>query len=159
MSVININKIAFFPGSFDPITIGHYDIVLRALKLFDKVIIGVGENVSKTSFFPLKDRLTFIEKAFLKEERVEIISFKGLTADLCHKNNISFIIRGLRNSIDFTYERNIATINKNLNKKLETISFFTSSKYADISSNIIKDIYKNGGDVSSFLPTGVNLTE
>ncbi len=144
-------KIAIFPGSFDPFTIGHADIVQRALPLFDKVIIAVGENITKTPLFPLKERLQQIEKAFANEPKVTVEAYKGLTADFARERGAAYILRGVRCVADFEYERNMAEANKALTG-METILLYTSPQYAYISSTLVRDLQKHGKDITAFLP-------
>ena len=151
------NKIALFPGSFDPITKGHDDIVLRALKLFDKIIIGLADNHEKKSLFSYNKRLSLLNSAFKKNNRVKVINYKGLTANYCYNNNIRFIVRGIRNEVDFNLEKTVDSTNKLLNTKLETVSFFTKTEFSNLSSSILRDIYVNGGDIKSFLPDTIDV--
>lgn len=144
-------KIAIFPGSFDPFTIGHADIVQRALPLFDKVIIAVGENITKTPLFPLEERLQQIEKAFANEPKVTVEAYKGLTADFARERGAAYILRGVRCVADFEYERNMAEANKALTG-METILLYTSPQYAYISSTLVRDLQKHGKDITAFLP-------
>ena len=151
-------KTVLFPGSFDPVTKGHYDIVERALDLFDKIIVALGENSQKKCFFSTKKRLSLLESSFSELDKVEVITYKGLTSTYCLKNNIKFIIRGIRNEIDFSIEKTMHSVNKKLNNRIETISFFTKKEYSDISSSVVRDIYLNGGDITPFLPKKVDTT-
>ncbi len=144
-------KIAIFPGSFDPFTIGHADIVQRALPLFDKVIIAVGENITKTPLFPLEERLQQIEEAFANEPKVTVEAYKGLTADFAREREAAYILRGVRCVADFEYERNMAEANKALTG-METILLYTSPQYAYISSTLVRDLQKHGKDITAFLP-------
>lgn len=145
---------AVFPGSFDPFTLGHESVVRKALKLFDKVIIAIGVNSNKQYLFSLNDRIDFIKKLFNDEKDVEVVSFEGLTVDFCRKNNVSFIVRGLRNTLDFQFEYEIANMNRKLSPETETIFIAALPEHSAINSTIVREIYKNGGDVSSFLPAG-----
>lgn len=147
-----MNKIAVFPGSFDPITIGHYSIVERALPLFDKIIIAVGENNSKKSFFLIEQRKNWIEKIFSNESKISVEVFSGLTVDFCKKNDAKYILRGLRTSSDFEFERSIGQSNKKLYSIIETVFMLTLPEHTYITSTIVRDIIKNGGDVSNFVP-------
>lgn len=144
-------RIALFPGSFDPFTIGHQDIVERALLMFDKVIVAIGVNSTKSSFFDLEERLSMIEKVFAKEDKVEVVSYSGLTVDYCNTVGAQFLLRGLRTSADFEYERAIAQMNKKMYPNIESIFLLTSPEHTPISSTIVREIMKNGGDVSEFL--------
>ena len=152
-----MTKIAVFPGSFSPFTIGHQAIVERGLLIFDKIIIAIGENNEKKHFFSINDRIQWIENVYLKHPKIKVKSYKGLTVDFCKKEDANFILRGLRNSNDFKFERHIAQTNKQLNNEIETIFLMTPPELSHISSTIIRDIIKNGGDVSQFLPKEINL--
>lgn len=145
-------KIAVFPGSFDPITIGHESIVLRALPLFDKIIIAIGHNVNKKGVFKLEERLNWIRKVFDNYPIVEIDHFEGLTVDYCRKINARYILRGLRTSADFEYERAIAQVNKKMFPEIESVFILTTPELTPINSTIIRDIIRHGGDASNFLP-------
>ncbi len=150
------HKIAVFPGSFDPFTKGHLAIVLKALNLFDGIIIAIGDNSSKTNLFSLTDRLKQISSVFQNEPKVTITSFTGLTVDFCRKNKANFIVRGLRDNKDFEYEKSIAIMNNQVEGSIETVFLMTDVKYLAINSVIIRDILKNGGNVSKFLPNEIN---
>ncbi len=145
-------RIAVFPGSFDPFTKGHEDVVRRGLVLFDKVIIGLGINSSKSRLIELDEMVSYIEETFKNESQVEVLPYSGLTAEFVHNCGANFILRGLRNTTDFEFENGIAQANKHLRKELETVFLITSPQFAYISSTIARDIYKHGGDVSAFLP-------
>ncbi|HSY62072.1 MAG TPA: pantetheine-phosphate adenylyltransferase [Cytophaga sp.] len=147
-----MNKIAVFPGSFDPFTKGHEDIVRRSLNLFDKVIIAIGNNSQKSRYFDIDFIVPKIKHCFLDTKNVEVVVFKGLTADFAKQHNANFLIRGLRNTTDFEYENSISQANKYLWKDLETVFMITSPHLAYISSSLIRDIHKYNGDVSGFLP-------
>lgn len=149
-------QIALFPGSFDPITIGHEKIIRRALPLFDKIIVGIGINTNKKYLFSLEQRISWIEKVFADEKKVEVKSYEGLTIDFCKKENARFIVRGLRNSADYSYESNIAQMNQYLYPKLETIFIQTTPELSAINSTIVRDIIINKGDASHFLPKAIN---
>lgn len=157
MSKEKKQRIAVFPGSFDPITKGHESVVKRALTLFDKVYVAVGKNTSKASYFTEKERLRQISQAFAGEPRVEPIAFTGLTVDFCKKVKAEFILRGVRNTTDFEYEKNIAQMNKTLYSGAETVFILTDAEYAAINSTIVREILKNGGDVTAFIPQKVKL--
>lgn len=143
-------RVALFPGSFDPFTIGHYDIVERALGLFDRVVIAIGENNTKQPIFPLDERLAAIRKAFADQPRVEVLSYSDLTVDLAQRIGAQFIIRGVRDTRDFEYERSIAEANKQLGN-IETILLYTRPEYAHISSTLVRDLLKHGRDVKEFI--------
>ena len=151
----NIKRTALFPGSFDPFTIGHYDIVERALPMFDKIIIAIGFNSDKEGFFKLEDRIAWIKTAFKHEDKVEVLSYEGLTVDFCHKVDAKFILRGLRTASDFEYERAIAQMNRKLHPDLESVFLLTAPEHTPISSTIVRDIIRHGGDATEFLPKGV----
>ena len=148
---------ALFPGSFDPLTKGHEDIVLRVLPLFEKIIIAIGKNNEKNPLFTLEQRINWMKECFQKENKVEIISYNGLTINLCQEVNAQYIIRGIRNSHDFLYEKDIAQINKVLAPQIETIFLTTNPEYAAISSTIIRDVYLQCGDFAQFMPNNVIL--
>lgn len=152
-----VNKVAVFPGSFDPFTIGHHSLVTKALPLFDKIVIGIGENSTKTPAFPLPQRLGAIKKLYQSSPAVEVVTFSGLTVDLCRQHKAGFIIRGLRNGTDFDYEKAIAHMNKKMTGNIETLFLLTEPQYEAISSTIVREIYKNGGDIKPFLPEGFTL--
>ncbi|MDD3739978.1 MAG: pantetheine-phosphate adenylyltransferase [Bacteroidales bacterium] len=144
---------AIFPGSFDPFTIGHESVVKRALPLFDKIIIGVGDNTSKTTMFDLERRIEYIKMVFFGEPKIEIKAYSGLTVDFCKENNCKFILRGLRTSADFEFERAIGQTNKLLNNNIETVFILTLPEHTFISSSIVRDIIKNKGDIKHFIPS------
>lgn len=144
-------KIAIFPGSFDPFTIGHYDIVKRALTLFDKIVIGIGQNQTKQSTFSLTERLERIEKAFADESRVMVTTYDGLTVDFARKHGATHIVRGVRSTIDFEYERSIAEANRQLSG-IETVLLYTSPEYGHISSTLVRDLHAHGRDITNYLP-------
>ncbi|MEP3389444.1 MAG: pantetheine-phosphate adenylyltransferase [Reichenbachiella sp.] len=145
-------KIALFPGSFDPFTKGHQDIVRRALKLFDEVVVAVGYNSAKSRYFEVEYMVDRIRSAFKSDENVSVIVYNELTADLAKKTDASFLIRGLRNTTDFEYENSISQVNRYLNADLETVFLITSPEYAHISSTIIREVHKYDGDISPFIP-------
>jgi len=148
-------KRAVFPGSFDPVTIGHQDIIHRGLKVFDEIIIGIGENLDKKYMFSSKERFDFVSKTFEAETKVYVKTYDGLTVDFCRKNNAEFIIRGLRNPADFEFEKAIAQTNRKMSE-IETVFLLTSADTSYISSSIVRDILRNNGDVSIFVPKDVN---
>lgn len=147
---------AVFPGSFDPLTLGHVDIINRALPLFDEIIVAVGVNTTKKYMFSLKDRMDFIKKTFENEPKVKVDEYHTLTVDYCKTQDADFILRGLRNPADFEFEKAIAQTNRKLSK-IETVFLLTSAENSFISSSIIRDIIRNNGDVSSLVPKSVRL--
>ena len=149
-------KIAVFPGSFDPITTGHVDLVKRALPLFDKIVVAVGVNTQKKYLFPLKIRLDWLEKVFADEPKVEVDSFQNLTAHYCQKIGARYLLRGLRNSSDFDYEKTISQLNDIVGDGLETIFLISRPQYSHISSTIVREIIKGVGDASPFIPKMVD---
>lgn len=150
-------KIAVFPGSFDPITIGHYDLIIRSLSLFDKVIVAIGTNSVKSYLFPLETRIEWLRQVFKGNEKIEIDHFEGLTANYCKKINANYLIRGLRNTSDFEYEKTISQVNHILTGGLETIFLISAPNFSHISSTIVREVIKGGGDVEPFLPKGVKV--
>ena len=144
-------KKAIFPGSFDPFTIGHHDIVMRALNLFDEIIIGIGHNYTKRETFPLEERLAAIQRIYDNEPRVRVEVYDGLTVDFAAQHNAQFILRGVRSTLDFEYERNIAEANKQLSG-IETVLLYTRPEYAHISSTLVRDLHSHGKDISQYLP-------
>jgi len=152
-----MNKIAIFPGSFSPFTLGHRSVVDRALPLFDKIIIAIGINSKKNEYFSIEEREQWINEIYKKNSKIEVQFYEGLTVDFCEKVGARYIIRGLRDSHDFKYEKNIAQTNKKLNDRIETIFIITPPEISHISSTIVRDIIKNGGDVSQFLPDELDL--
>ncbi len=146
-----------FPGSFDPFTSGHLNILNRALTMFDEVIVAVGVNTDKTGFLPTSKRVEIIEKATEGLEGVKVISYTNLTIDVCREYGVKHIVRGVRNMLDFEAERSIADANRVLAPEIETIIIPTSQQYAHISSSAVRDIIRHGGDYSMFLPEGVTL--
>ncbi len=152
-------KIAVFPGTFDPITKGHVDIVDRGSLLFDKVIVAVGINSKKTTLFTLEKRMRWIEETFAHNVKVEVMSYEGLTVDFCRKVNAKFILRGLRNGTDFDYESHIGQLNKALSQDIETIFVLSSPELSYISSTLVRDLIVHQGNYAPFLPEAVNMEE
>lgn len=142
---------AIFPGSFDPFTIGHYDIVVRALAMFDQIIIGIGKNHTKQATFPLEERLSNIQQAFAHDARVIVTTYDGLTVDFAKQYNAQFILRGVRSVMDFEYERSIAQANHQLGD-VETVLLYTRPEYAHVSSSLVRDLHAHGRDITPFLP-------
>jgi pantetheine-phosphate adenylyltransferase len=149
-------KRAVFPGSFDPITLGHYDIIERGLGLFDEVIIAIGINADKKYMFSLEDRKRFIEEAFGKDQKIKVMTYSGLTIDFWKKQNAAFILRGLRNPADFEFEKAIAHTNRKLSE-IETVFLLTSSGKSYISSSIVRDVIRNNGNYTSLVPDTVRI--
>jgi pantetheine-phosphate adenylyltransferase len=145
-------KIALFPGSFDPITVGHYDILQRAKTLFDKIYVSIGKNSTKQCMFSLEERLRFLHLCFDNDQQIEISQYDGLTVNYCTEINAQFILRGLRSDTDFEYEKNIAQINKEVEPSVETVFMACNPAYSAVSSTIVKDIKRNGGDISRYIP-------
>ena len=149
-------KIAVFPGSFDPITLGHEAILKKALPLFDEIIIAIGENSSKQYYFSLEERIKHLKAVFGKYKNIIIEAYQGLTVDFCQQKNANFIVRGLRDGKDFEFEKSIAIMNSQLKTGVETLFFMTEAEYSAINSFIVRDILKNGGNASVFLPTEIH---
>ncbi len=144
-------KKAIFPGSFDPITLGHTDIITRGLTLFDEIVLAIGINADKKYMFSLKERKRFLEETFKNEPKISVKTYSGLTVDFCKSENAEFILRGLRNPADFEFEKAIAHTNRYL-EKIETVFLLTSSGKSYISSSIVRDVIRNGGDYSGLVP-------
>ncbi len=149
-------KRAVFPGSFDPITLGHFDIIQRGVSLFDELIIAIGENAEKTYMFGLEQRMEFIREAFRDIPAITVQSYSGLTVDFCRQVNAQFILRGLRNPADFEFEKAIAHTNRKLSE-IETVFLLTSSGKSYISSSIVRDVIRNGGDYTGLVPDTVRF--
>ncbi len=149
-------KRALFPGSFDPITLGHYDIIKRGVHLFDEVVVAIGINSEKNYMFPLKERQQFIEEAFKDEPKVKVAIYEGLTIDFCKKVKAQFILRGLRNPADFEFEKAIAHTNRKLSK-IETVFLLTAANTSYISSSIVREVIRNHGDYSVLVPKSVTV--
>lgn len=147
-----MDKIAIFPGSFDPYTKGHHDIVCRGLSIFDKIIVAIGHNSQKKRYFEVDQMIDCIQSAFGNKESIEVIKYNQLTATLARKHGANYLLRGLRNTTDFEYENSISQLNRSLNPDLETVFLITSPQYASISSSIIREVHKYGGDITGFLP-------
>jgi pantetheine-phosphate adenylyltransferase len=145
---------AIFPGSFDPLTLGHHDIITRGITLFDELIIAVGINADKKYMFTLEERLDFITRAFNNEPKIKVLTYEGLTVNFCEKVGADFILRGLRNPADFEFEKAIAHTNRKLSE-IETVFLLTSSGKSFISSSIVRDVIRNGGDYSGLVPDTV----
>ncbi|RLD67977.1 MAG: pantetheine-phosphate adenylyltransferase [Bacteroidetes bacterium] len=152
-----MKKIGIFPGSFDPFTIGHEAIVRRSLPLFDELIISIGYNSAKQGFFTLKKRKSWIEDIFSDESKISVDTYEGLTVNYCKRKNAKYILRGLRTAADFEYERAIAQMNRMLIQDIETVFLLTSPEHSPISSTIVREILKHGGDASQFVPKEIDL--
>ena len=151
-------KKAVFPGSFDPLTLGHEDIIKRAIPLFHEIVIAIGVNAEKKYMFPLAERKRFIEETFKNEPKVSVITYEGLTIDLCSKIKANYILRGLRNPADFEFEKAIAHTNRKLSK-IETVFLLTAAKTSYISSSIVRDVIRNGGEYEKLVPEAVRVKE
>lgn len=149
---VTVDKIAIFPGSFDPYTKGHHDIVCRGLNIFDKIIVAIGYNNQKERYFDIYQMKDQIRSAFKKKDPIEVIDYDQLTATLAKSYSAKYLLRGLRNTTDFEYENSISQVNRYLNKELETVFLITSPNFASISSSIIREVHKYGGDITKFLP-------
>lgn len=149
-------KRALFPGSFDPFTVGHLDIVERGIKIFDEIVVGIGINSEKKYMFSLEERLAFIEACFEHESRVRVATYKGLTINFCKDIEADFILRGVRNNGDFEFEKAIARTNRHMSK-IETVFLLTSAGTSYISSSIVREIIRNNGDYSTFIPPQIKI--
>ena len=154
-----MERIAIFPGSFDPFTVGHESIIKRAIPLFDQIIIMIGFNSNKRSFFPIEKRERWINEVFKNEPNVSVQCHEGLTVDFCKKVNAQYILRGLRTSADFEFERAIAQVNKKMYPQIESIFLLTMPEHTPINSTIVSDIISHGGDASMFIPAVLNKSE
>ena len=152
-----MNKIAVFPGSFDPVTLGHVDIVKRALPLFDKLIIAIGSNSEKKYLFSEEKREGWLKKIFSSEKKIAVMSYDGLTVDFCNKNSAQYILRGVRTSADFEFERLIAQSNSQIAPEIETVFILSRPEYSHISSTIVRDIIRHKGDISKFVPKEIKI--
>jgi pantetheine-phosphate adenylyltransferase len=151
-----MQRICLFPGTFDPLTLGHVDIINRALPLFDKIVVGIGINTSKAPMFSAEQRLLWIREIYVDEERVEGAVYEGLTIDFCTKIGAKFILRGIRYVSDFEYEKTIADANRTLDRSIETVFLTGEPKYTSVASTIVRDIIRNGGNAAPFLPDVVS---
>jgi len=147
-----MERVCLFPGTFDPVTLGHVDIINRAIPLFDKIIVGIGRNTTKEPMFSAEQRLRWIKEIYKDQSNVEGAIYEGLTVDFCKKVHAKFILRGIRYVSDFEYEKTIADANRTLDNSIETIFLTGEPKYTSVASTIVRDILRNGGDASHFLP-------
>ena len=152
-----MERIAVFPGSFDPVTRGHESIIRRALPLFDKIIVAIGKNSEKSGLFSTGQREEWLRKVFVADPGVVITSYSGMTIDFCRQHNARYILRGLRTSADFEFERGIAQMNKLMYPVLETVFILTAPEYASLSSSIVREIIRHKGDVSQFIPESITI--
>ena len=153
-----MERICLFPGTFDPVTFGHTDIIDRALPLFDKLYIGLGRNINKVPMFTEEQRLFWLKSIYDNQPKIEVLAYDGLTVDCCKNVGANFILRGIRYVNDFEYEKAIADMNRSLQNSVETIFLTCLPKYTSIASTLIRDVLRNGGDTSQFLPDVVNQT-
>ena len=154
-----MKKIAVFPGSFSPFTLGHKSIVERTLPLFNKLIIAIGINSNKTNKFDSEKNQKWIQSLFANENKIEVLTYEGLTVDFCKNQHSKYIVRGVRDEKDFEFEKKVAQNNKELNSEIETLLITTLPKYSHISSTIVRDIMKNNGDLSKLVPNHLNIQE
>jgi pantetheine-phosphate adenylyltransferase len=150
-----MSRICLFPGTFDPVTLGHIDIINRALPLFDKIVVGIGVNSAKNPMFSAEQRMEWFSEIYKDEPKVESVAFEGLTVDYCKVIGARFILRGIRFVSDFEYEKSIADANRTMDKNIETVFLTGEPKYTSVASTIVRDILKNGGDAAPFLPDAV----
>ncbi len=153
-----MDRICLFPGTFDPVTLGHTDIIDRALPLFDKLVIGIGSNTNKLPMFSEQQRLEWLKEIYKGNDKVEAIIYDGLTVDCCKLVGAKFILRGIRYVNDFEYEKAIADMNRSIADSIETIFLTCLPEFTSVASTLVRDVLKNGGDVSKFLPEAVNET-
>ena len=151
-----MKKIAVFPGSFDPITKGHENIILRSIPLFDEVIVAIGENAEKKGYFSIEQRLSWIERVFKDHPSVKVEKYSGLTVEYCKAKNANYILRGLRTSADFEFERSIGQANKKLHANIETVFMLTMPEFTPINSSIVRDVHRHGGEVYDFIPEAIH---
>ncbi len=152
-----MKRIALFPGTFDPITIGHVNLIERAMHLYDEIVIGIGHNSSKSTLFSLEKREEWIKTIYKDVPKVRVQSYEGLTVSFCDEIGAQYILRGLRNMSDFDYEKNIAQMNKLVNPNVETIFLMCDPAYTPISSSVVRDLIRNGGDAKAYVPKEVTL--
>jgi len=154
-----MQKVAIFPGSFDPFTVGHESVVRRATAIFDKIVIMIGYNSNKKSFFPIEKRIKWINEVFENDDNITVETYEGLTIDFCKKVGARYILRGLRTSADFEFERAIAQVNKQMYPEIETVFLLTIPEHTPVNSTIVRDIIMHGGDASRFLPRRLKISE
>jgi pantetheine-phosphate adenylyltransferase len=152
-----MKKIALFPGTFDPITIGHVNIIERGLPLFDEIIVGIGHNSSKATLFPVEKRIAWIEEIYKNNPKVRCEVYEGLTVKFCEEHGAQYILRGIRNMADFDYEKNIAQMNKIVYPKAETVFLMCDPAYTPIISSVVRDLIRNGGEIKAFVPKEVQI--
>ena len=152
-----MKRIAVFPGSFDPITKGHESVIIRSLGLFDTIIVAVGVNSEKKYLFSLEQRIQWLKEVFSDYPQIEVDSYVGLTTDYCRFKHSTFILRGLRTSVDFEFERGIGQMNKKICSEIETVFLLALSEYNALNSSVVRDIYRNGGDISPFIPERIKI--
>lgn len=152
-----MKRIAVFPGSFDPITKGHESIILRGIPLFDEIIVAIGLNAEKSAYFPIEQRLQWISEVFKDIPKVTVTGYSGLTVDFCRKSGALYILRGLRTSADFEFERSVGQVNKKLYPEIESVFLLTNPEYASLTSSIVREVHRYGGDVSQFVPDRIQL--
>ena len=150
-------KVALFPGSFDPITLGHVDVIKRALPLFDKIVVAIGINANKKYMFSLEQRMSWIKESFAEESKIEVVTYEGLTIDFARTVGAKFLLRGLRNPADFEFEKAISRANQKMVNDIETVFLLTSPETSFISSSIVRDVITNAGDYSLFVPEVVKV--
>lgn len=152
-----MKRIALFPGSFDPITLGHESLVKRALPLFDEIVVAIGENSEKKYMFSIEQRISWIENVFQNEPKVRVSTYNGLTVNFCKKIGAQFILRGLRTGADFEFERGIGQVNLLLSNNIETVFLLTDAQFTPISSSIVREVIRHGGDISKLVPDAVKI--
>lgn len=152
-----MNRIALFPGSFDPFTLGHYAIVEQGLRLFDKVIVGIGDNGEKRGLLSTENRVRLIQDIYADEDRVDAVAYDGLTGNYCTEQNIPFMLRGMRNTVDFEYERGVMMVNQKLYPHLTTVLVFTPPEYVAVSSSIIRELIHFGSNPMELMPKKIDI--
>ena len=150
-------KIAVFPGSFDPVTRGHESIVRRSLPLFDKIVVAIGVNADKSGYFPVEKRMEWLKQAFHDLPQVSVECYNGLTVDFCKKTGADYIIRGLRTSADFEFERSVAQVNLKLVPEIETVFLLTLPEYVMVTSSIVREVHRHGGNIDQFIPEQISI--